>query len=147
MYVTMSVDIDAPPERVWQFLVEPEKAQQWFHLLKKYEWTSEPGGIGSTFSWVEEASGRVYEIDFKTTEWDPPHVFGFSQVRSNAFKSYDERWVIEPTESGCRFTFNDRIGLPYGPLNPIIGWFAARGARKTGAEIQANLKRLAQAAD
>ena len=31
-------------------------------------------------------------------------------------------------------------------LQAIIGWFAARNARKTGVGILANLKRLAEAA-
>ncbi len=46
---------------------------------------------------------------------------------------------------GCRFTFNDHIEFPYGPIGKIIGWFAARGAQDTGSEILANLKRLAEA--
>ena len=29
MYVTMSVDIEAPPEIVWRFLVEPELTMKW----------------------------------------------------------------------------------------------------------------------
>ncbi len=145
MFVTMSVDIKAPPERVWEFLVEPDKAMQWFTALKRYDWTSEPGGVGSTFTWDEEASGRTYTIDFETTEWQPPFAFGFRQVRSDFFKSYDERWVIEAVDAGSRFTFNDRIEFPYGPIGKLIGWFAARSARKTGTEVLANLKRLAEA--
>ena len=65
-------------------------------------------------------------------------------TKGDFFKSYDEHWVIEPTSTGCRFTFNDQIGFPYGPLGLIIGWNAARGARKTGVEILGNLKRLAE---
>ena len=61
------------------------------------------------------------------------------------FKSYDERWEIDATADGFRFTFNDNIEFPYGPIGKIIGWFAARGAQDTGAEILANLKRLAEA--
>jgi uncharacterized protein YndB with AHSA1/START domain len=147
MYVTKSVEIEAPPERVWTFLVEPDRAKQWFHALKEYEWTSEPGGVGSTFTWLEEASGRKYKIDFETTEWEPHSVFGFHMVSGDFFKSYDERWVIEATDSGSRFTFNDRIEFPYGPFGSIIGWFAARSARKTGDAVLANLKRLAEATD
>lgn len=147
MYVTMSVDIEAPPDKVWPFLVEPDLCMQWFPMVKRYEWTSERSGVGSTFTWTEEASGRTFYIDFETTEWDPPHAFGFSQVRSDFLKSYDERWVIEATDSGSRFSFNDRIEFPYGPFGKIIGYFAARSARQTGGEILANLKRLAEAAD
>ncbi len=35
--------------------------------------------------------------------------------------------------------------FPYGPVGKIIGFFAANTARRTGAEILANLKRLAEA--
>ena len=72
MYVTMSVDIEAPPTRVWQFLVEPEKAKAWFHVLEVYEWTSERPGVGSTFHWLERSGAREYSLDFQTTEWEPP---------------------------------------------------------------------------
>jgi uncharacterized protein YndB with AHSA1/START domain len=143
----MSVDIEAPPERVWEFLVEPDKARAWFHALESYRWTSERSGEGSTFHWQERSGGRRYEIDFETTEWDPPHVFGFSMVRGDFFKSYDERWEIEATDTGSRFTFNDRIEFPYGPLGSVIGWFAARQAQGTGKRALAELKRLAEAPD
>ena len=146
MYVTMSVEIEAAPEVVWRFLVESDLTRQWFTALKVFDWTSEPaGGVGSTFFWEEEAGGRTYRLHFVTTAWEPGRVFAYRMTKGDFFKSYDEHWVIEPTSTGCRFTFNDQIGFPYGPLGLIIGWNAARGARKTGVEILGNLKRLAEA--
>ena len=145
MFVSMSVDIEAPPSAVWPFLVEPGKTKQWFTALKEYTWTSEPGGVGSTFHWLEEANGRTYNIDFVTTEWEPNAVFGYSMTDGDFFKSYDERWVIEETPTGSRFTFNDHIEFPYGPLGKVIGWFGARSAAKTGQEVLAKLKSLVEA--
>ena len=142
MKVSMSVDIEASPEIVWGYLVEPEKTKQWFTALKEYDWTSAPGGVGSTFHWYEEAGGRKYNIDFETTEWDPPHVFGYRQTEGD-FKSYTERWVVEETPTGSRFTFNDHIEFT-GPFAFIIDIFAPRTARKTGGEILQTLKRLAE---
>jgi uncharacterized protein YndB with AHSA1/START domain len=142
----MSVDIKAPPEVVWPYLVVPEKTMQWFTALKKFEYTSEEhDGVGSTFYWFEEASGREFNIYFETTEWIENEVFAYRMTDGDYFKSYDERWEIDPTPDGCRFTFNDRIEFPYGPFGKIIGFFAARGARETGTGILANLKRLAEA--
>jgi len=46
MLVSMSVEIQAPPEKVWPYLVEPEKTMQWFTALKKFEYTSEKKGGG-----------------------------------------------------------------------------------------------------
>lgn len=146
MLVSMSVDIKAAPEIVWPYLVEPEKTMQWFTALKKFEYTSDkPEGVGSTFYWFEEASGREYNIYFETTEWTKNEVFAYRMTEGDFFKSYDERWEIESTQDGCRFTFNDHIEFPYGPIGKIIGWFAARGAQDTGNEVLANLKRLAEA--
>ena len=87
--------------------------------------------------WPEEASGRQYRIWFTTTEWHPPHALGCRMTKGDFFRSYDERWVIEATPTGSRFTFNDHIEFPYGPIGRVIGWFAARNARITGAEILA----------
>jgi uncharacterized protein YndB with AHSA1/START domain len=144
MFVSMSVDIAASPEKVWPYLVEPEKCKQWFTALKVFEYTSEAHrGVGSTSYWKEEAAGRVYEINFETTEWVENKVFGYRQT-SGDFKSYEERWVIEYIPTGCRFTFNDRIEFK-GIFGPVIGIFAANNARKTGAQILAKLKRLAEA--
>lgn len=145
MLVSMSVDIEAPPEIVWTYLVDPEKCKAWFTALKKYDWTTDERGVGATFHWYEEAGGRKYDIDFVTTEWEPPHVFGYRMTEGDFFKSYDERWVVEETPIGSRFTFNDHIEFPYGPVGKVIGYFAAKTARQTGEEVLANLKRLAEA--
>lgn len=146
MLVRMSVDIEAPPEVVWPYLVEPEKTKQWFTALKKFEYTSEEeGGPDSTFYWYEEAGGRTYNLYFKTTEWTENEVFAYRMTEGDFFKSYDERWEIEKTPTGSRFTFNDHIEFPYGPFGKIIGWFAARTAAETGTEVLANLKQLAEA--
>jgi hypothetical protein len=67
-------------------------------------------------------------------------------VGGDLFKSYDERWEIEATDSGSRFTVNDHIEFPYGPLGSVIGWFAARQAKQTGSQALAEPRRLAEAA-
>jgi uncharacterized protein YndB with AHSA1/START domain len=142
----MSVDIDAPPEKVWPYLVEPEKAKQWFTALKVFDWTSvPPGGVGSTFYWVEEVGNNIYKLHFETTEWVENEVFGYRMTSGDFFKSYDERREIERTPTGSRFSFNDHIEFPYGPFGKIIGFFASRGARETGAKILPTLKQLAEA--
>ncbi|NIM94394.1 MAG: hypothetical protein GTO18_11895 [Anaerolineales bacterium] len=64
----MSVDIEAPPEKVWPYLVEPEKTMQWFTALRKFECTNGKEGVGSTFYWLEEANGREFNLNFVTTE-------------------------------------------------------------------------------
>lgn len=142
----MSVDINAPPEKVWPYLVDPEKTMSWYTMLKKFDYTNgKSGGMGANFYWEEMVRGRIYATHFTTTEWVENKVFAFKMTSGKSFKSYDERWQIEETPTGSRFSFNDHIEFPYGPFGKIMGWFGERSAKTTGQEILANLKRLAEA--
>lgn len=141
----MGVDIAAPPEVVWTYLVEPEKVMEWFDSLKVFEYTSEERGPGSTFYWEEVVRGKTYSNHFKTTEWIPNRLFAYEMTEGNFFRAYTERWEIEPTADGCRFSFDDRLVFPYGPWGKVMGWFGERMAKKSGEYILGNLKRLAEA--
>jgi len=140
----MGVDIDAPPEKVWPFLVEPDKAMQWYTMLKKFEYTSEDRGPDSTFYWEEEVRGKIYSNHFRTTEWVENRVFAYEMTEGNFFKGYTERWAIEPTATGCRFSFDDSLVFPYGIFGKFMGWVGERMAKKSSQEILQNLKRLAE---
>ncbi|MCB0201308.1 MAG: SRPBCC family protein [Anaerolineae bacterium] len=144
MHVQMSVDINAPPEKVWPYLIEPDKTMQWYTMLKKFEYTNEDRGVGATFYWEEEVRGKTYANHFVTTEWVENKVFAYEMTAGNYFKSYTERWEIAETPTGSRFSFNDTIEFPYGPLGKIMGWFGERMSRNSSQEILQNIKRLAE---
>ena len=140
----MAVDIKAPPEKVWPYLVEPDKTMQWYTMLKKFEYTGEGAGPDSTFYWEEEVRGKTYSNHFRTTEWVENRVFAYEMTEGNFFKAYSERWAIEPTATGCQFSFNDTLEFPYGLWGKVMGFFGERMAKKSSEMILQNLKRLAE---
>lgn len=144
MQMTMSVDIGAAPEAVWPYLVEPEKAMQWYTMLEKFEYTNGKTGPESTFYWEEDVRGKIYSNHFRTTEWVENRVFAFEMTSGNFFKSYTERWEIELTGDGCRFSFNDTLEFPYGVWGKVMGFFGERMAKKSSQTILQNLKGLAE---
>jgi uncharacterized protein YndB with AHSA1/START domain len=144
MRVHMAIDISAPPEVVWPYLVEPEKVMQWYDMLKVFRYTSEERGPGSTFYWEEEVRGKIYSNHFRTTEWVENRVFPYEMTESSYFKGYTERWAIEPTEEGCRFSFDDQLVFPYGLWGRVMGWFGERMAKGSSQQILQNLKHLAE---
>jgi len=145
MRVQGSIEISAPPEKVWPFLVDPDKTMKWFTNLKKFEYTSKERGLGATFHWEEESGGRIYNLDFVTTEWVENQVFGYTMTSGDFFKSYTERWTLEATSSGCRFGFDDRIEFPWWILGKIIGFFVKSRSAADGRKIMDNLITLAEA--
>jgi predicted PP-loop superfamily ATPase len=63
MRLQRSINIAATPEKVWPFLVEPEKIMKWFTLLRKFEYTgNKQSGVGAVFHYEEKSgaqSGKV----------------------------------------------------------------------------------------
>lgn len=60
-----SVEIDAPPERVWRALTEAAELERWFPLEARVE----PGEGGTVWmSWKNEFAGSS-----RILVWDPPH--------------------------------------------------------------------------
>ncbi len=145
MRMQMGIDIEAPAEVVWSYLVEPDKTLSWYTMLTVYKWADENRGPGATFYWEEDVRGKVYWNHFRTTEWIPNRLFAWEMTESSFFKGYTERWTIEPTDKGCRFSFDDNLVFPYGPWGKVMGFFGEKMAKKSSQEVLENIKRLAEA--
>jgi uncharacterized protein YndB with AHSA1/START domain len=62
--VQRSIDIKASPEKIWPFLVEPEKILKWFTHLKKFEYTGQQrSGVGTTCYYEELSSGKLMKMN------------------------------------------------------------------------------------
>lgn len=146
MRVQRSIEIAAPPEKIWPFLVEPEKILKWCITFEKFEYTSEQrSGVGTPFYFEERAAGRLMKLNFAVTEWIENERVAFSMVSGNFVKGYEQRWTLEAIPSGSRFTFMEEIELPYGIIGKILGLFARRRSEATVEEMLAKLKRSAEA--
>ena len=65
-------------------------------------------------------------------------------VSGNMMKSYQERWTLEATASGSRFTFMEQGELGLGIIGKIIGPLAERGSAATIDKMLAKLKSLVE---
>lgn len=60
-------------------------------------------------------------------------------------KGYEQRWIVETTPSGSRFTFMENVKLPFGIIGKLIGLVARRSSEAHVGEMLAKLKNLAEA--
>jgi len=144
--VQRSVEIAAPPEKIWPFLIEPEKIVKWFNLLRKFEYTGDKrSGVGATFYYEEKSGGQLMKLNYKVTEWIEHKKLAFG-VTSGFLKKDDQIWSVEAVPSGSKFTMFEDLEMPMGILGKIIG--ATFGGNMIGGNIErilANLKRLVEA--
>ena len=145
MKVQRSIEIAAPPEKIWPFLVEPDKILKWFYLLQKFEYTGEQrSGMGTTFYYEEKSAGRLMKFHYKVTEWVENKRLAFIMT-SGPLKKNDQIWSIEATPSGSRFTLTEDVEMPWRIIGKIIeALFVGRTVGKHQEEILVNLKGMAE---
>lgn len=146
MKVQGSIDIAAPPEKVWRFLVEPDRILKWYTLLQKFEYTSEQRtGVGTTV-YMEEKAAVLMKLNFTVTDWAEAKTLTFRMTSGNFVKGYEQTWTLEPTPSGSQFILAEDVTMPYGPLGRLLGAFGRSSSERHVKEILAKLKALAEAA-
>ena len=146
MKVQNSIEIAAPPHKIWPFLIEPEKIQKWCITFLKFEYTGEQrSGAGTEFYLEEKAGGPLMKLNFRITEWVENRRVAFSMISGNFVKGYEQSWTVEATPSGSRFTFMEEIKFPYGIIGKIMGLFAQRGSEATVGKMLPKLKSFAEA--
>ncbi len=146
MHVHRSVEIAAPPERVWPLMVEPDSVKKWYPTLRTYEYEDAGRrGVGAHVYAEEKASGVLMKLHFEIVDWIAERAISLHMITGTGVKGYDQRWTVEPIAAGSRFTFEESVELPYGILGRMIGIVGQRSSDAHVNAMLAELKGLAEA--
>ena len=146
MHVRQSVEIAAPPERIWPLLVEPDNVLKWYPTLTRFEYEDAgQRGPGARVYAEETASGMLMKLHFVITDWVEDRMVSLHMVSGTGVKGYDQSWRVEPVPTGSRFTLEEHVELPYGVLGTLLGRVGQRSSEGHVREMLAKLKVLAEA--
>jgi uncharacterized protein YndB with AHSA1/START domain len=145
MQVQKSVEIAAPPEKVWAFLVEPEKVLEWYFPWERFEYTGDQqGGLGASLYFEERMGISAVGLTCVITEWVERQRIAFEMTQGPLLKRYAERWALEATPRGSRFTLALEAEFLWGIVDTLIGPFAERSSAGNVEKMLARLKGLAE---
>ena len=146
MKIHRSIEIAAAAEKIWPFLVEPEKILKWCITIKKLRHTTEQrSGLRTPFYFEERAVGRLMKLNFVVTEWVVNERVAFKMTSGNFVRGYEQRYTIEATPSGNRFTCSEDVKLPYGILGKVAALFRSSISQAHLEHMLVKLKSLAEA--
>jgi carbon monoxide dehydrogenase subunit G len=139
-----TVDIAAPPEKVYDLVMDPQRLDEWVTIHDHLE-DSPPGQLqqGSELTQCLRLAGRKFKVHWTVVENDPCERVvweGQGPVASHARVIYE----FEPKDAGTRFSYANEYELPGGPLGRIAGRTVSRFTKKALEGSLQKLKSLAE---
>jgi uncharacterized protein YndB with AHSA1/START domain len=137
---SVSVEIDAPPERVWDVAADPRNLPRWQRNIASIE-DLPPGGLrkGASYTVVMKFVAVRARIRADVLEWSPP---GYACVRLSGLLDATVRTTITPIAGGRARLEHD---VEYSFHGGALGDLAARSLGLVGgANLALKLGTLAQ---
>ena len=130
-----TIDIDAPPEKVWTLIDKLEQWPQWMPSIKKIERVSKgPLTAGSQLSVTAKVSGLTVKLLMTIIKFVPERavVMQGKALGTSLTRFYN----LEPLNDKTRATLG-------GEVSGVLAWLARRGGQAVSDEIaQAAKKRI-----
>ena len=139
MRVERSVEVAAPPEELYDLVMDPHRLGEWVTIHHHLE-GSPPVRLerGSKLTQCLKLAGRRFKVRWTVVENDPERRVvweGKGPVASHARVEYG----FAPNEGGTRFSYMNHFDLPGGPLGRLAGRTLKRVTVK---ELDGSLERL-----
>jgi carbon monoxide dehydrogenase subunit G len=129
MKVERDITIDAPPEEVWNLLMDPHRMVDWVSIHQKLK--KAPDGLldeGDKLTQCLRLMHKNFDVDWKVEEARKPKRAiweGRGPLRSKASVFYE----LQPDgNGGTRFHYMNEFKAPMGPLG---AFFADRAFQRT----------------
>jgi uncharacterized protein YndB with AHSA1/START domain len=143
--VTASIQIDAPPMKVWEMVMNPAWLGEWVTIHRRLLHADEgPPRVGFQMDQQIHMRGVSLDVHWKLVEcregelavWE-----GRGPARSRARSEY----ALHPHDGGTQFDYRNEFRAPLGPVGAIVsralvGGMPEREARRTLQRLRTSLQ-------
>ena len=142
--ISESVDVDAPPERVWAALTDWVAQGRWILGTDVRPVVGPARGVGGRLVAVTgprlPGGRRIGVVDtMEITRWEPPT--RVDVLHTGRVVRGPGTFEITPREGGSTFVWSEQVDLPLGALGRL-GWPLAEPVVRAG--YRASLRRFAE---
>jgi len=132
--VMTSIEIAAPPEAVWDVVMDPERLDEWVTIHRRLE-----NHTDTSMDQVLCIRSVSFHVKWELTSSDRPESAvwkGRGPARSRAETEYR----LTPTDGGTHFEYRNEFKAPLGPLGAVASRALVGGI--SDREAAASLTRL-----
>jgi uncharacterized protein YndB with AHSA1/START domain len=140
--VTADITIDAPPEKVWEAVMDTDRLDEWVTILKKLNSAdSGPAREGMKMKQTLTIRGASFKVSWELTECEANKYAkweGRGPARSTARTEYT---LTENSDGGTDFHYVNEFKAPGGALGKaaskaLVGGVPKREAEKSLAQLK-----------
>jgi carbon monoxide dehydrogenase subunit G len=140
--IAESIEIEAPPEKVWEVIMDPHRLGEWVTTHEAIE-DAPSGGLeeGSEFQQKLRLAGKSFTVAWTVTECRRPELARW-EGKGPGGAVARVRYALEQTGDGTRFDYENEFELPGGMLGRVAsGLLSAAPGRREARRTLENLKR------
>lgn len=139
MEFACDVDIDAPPERIFPWLEEPARMQQWVQGLEHSEYleSSATPAVGTRFRQRMREMGRTVTYDGEVVQRDPPGSLEVVLTHRRFEMRIAYRLGARAPGTHLHYALHLRaLDSTVARMERALGWMLERGARQQLARLK-----------
>jgi uncharacterized protein YndB with AHSA1/START domain len=145
--VETAIDIDVPPEKVWEVVMDPDRLADWVTIHRKLHSVSDrPLKEGSTLEQTLCLRGATFKVRWQVAEEDDRRLVrweGKGPARSRAETEYR---LAPDGNGGTRFGYRNEFKAPLGPLGAVasrtlVGGVPERESKRSLQRLKALLEK------
>jgi len=138
--VRCAIEIDAPPARVWEVVMDPHRLVDWVTIHRRVDHVPERVVRGSTFGQTLNLRGAPLHVAWTVVDVDPPRRAVW-EGRGPAHSRASIVYALRPDgESRTVFDYTNEFRPPGGALGAVAGRVLVGGLSQR--EAQRSLQRL-----
>jgi uncharacterized protein YndB with AHSA1/START domain len=148
--VETSIDIDAPIDRVFEFIKDPNRLEDWVTIHRKLG-PVKGEDEGSTIEQTLCLRGAHFKVRWTLTELEAPHRLKYEGKGPARSLALIEDRLSENGSGGTHFEYRNEFKPPLGPLGGVanrvlVGGLSQREAEKSLRRLKEILERSSNGA-
>jgi len=143
--VSASTDIAAPPEEVWEMVMDPGRLDEWVTIHRKLLYADEgPPRVGYKMDQQLHLRGVNLEVHWRLVDCSPGERAVW-QGRGPARSRAQTEYLLNAVDGGTRFDYRNEFHAPLGLVGALvsralIGGMPEREAKHTLERLRAHLE-------
>ena len=118
--VTVEIGIDAPPEQVFAYCMDPARTPEWVTIVRAiHAVDSGPVRIGFRMGQTLCLRGVRFKVDWRLTALDAPWFARWEGRGPARSKAITENRLSEAPGGGTAFAYRNEFKTPFGPLGQV----------------------------